>query len=79
MNDPRSKTSQEVLDKNELLWGVNDLVITLPNRTKMIVFPEPKKSFEEKQRLVEQSKAVQTPTISTLNDKIAIDISQFSK
>ena len=45
VSDLRNKDSQEVLPKEEKLTGVNDLVITLPNRTKMIVYPEPKKSF----------------------------------
>ena len=47
-NDPRAKDSPEIIVKDEVLWGINDLVITLPNRTKMIVFPEPKKTFQQK-------------------------------
>ncbi len=47
-NDPRAKDSNEIVNKDEVLWGINDLVITLPNRTKMIVFPEPKKTFQQK-------------------------------
>ncbi len=38
-NDPRAKESSEVVPPEEVLWGINDLVITLPNRTKMIVYP----------------------------------------
>lgn len=48
VNDPRAKESPEVVSREELLWGINDLVITLPNRTKMIVYPEPKKTLQQK-------------------------------
>jgi hypothetical protein len=51
-NDPRAKESTEVVPKEEVLWGINDLVITLPNRTKMIVYPEPKKTFQQKANIV---------------------------
>jgi hypothetical protein len=47
-----SKESTEVVPKEEVLWGINDLVITLPNRTKMIVYPEPKKTFQQKANIV---------------------------
>ena len=75
MNDPRSKDSSEPLDKQETLWGINDLVITLPNRTKMIVYPESKKTFEQKQKILQKNQIIDVPTLSTLNDKIAINIS----
>lgn len=51
-NDPRAKESTVVVPKEEVLWGINDLVITLPNRTKMIVYPEPKKTFQQKSNIV---------------------------
>lgn len=79
VNDHRSKDNHAVVPREEVLWGINDLVITLPNRTKMIVFPEAKKSWEEKLRLVEGASLVETPTIASLNSKVTIDVSQFSK
>lgn len=45
----KSKDSNEPIAEDTQLWGINDLVLTMPNRTKMIVFPEPKKPFERKQ------------------------------
>ena len=44
----KNKDSDEPIPEDTPLWGINDLVITMPNRTKMIVFPEPKKPLELK-------------------------------
>lgn len=74
-NDLRSKGSQEAIDRNQLLWGINDLVITLPNRTKMIVFPEPKKTLQQKNELVNKVQYPQTPTVGHFNSKVTIDVS----
>ena len=78
-NDPRAKDSTEVVPKEEVLWGINDLVITLPNRTKMIVYPEPKKTFQQKADIVARQEYPDTPTLGLFNKKLAIDISEFSK
>jgi hypothetical protein len=79
VNDPRAKDSQEVIPRDELLWGINDLVITLPNRTKMIVFPEPKRTLQQKYEIVGRNDSPDTPTVGHFNKKITIDISEFSK
>lgn len=52
--NPKSKESTKPIDPEELLWGVNDLVITLPNRSKITIFPEPQPSLEQKKKLLEQ-------------------------
>ena len=61
------------------LWGINDLVITMPNRTKMIVFPEPKKPFEHKEKIVSMSSIDHNLTLGDLNDRFNIDLSSFTK
>jgi hypothetical protein len=78
-NDPRAKESSEVVGREEVLWGINDLVITLPNRTKMIVFPEPKKTFQQKSDIVARGEYPDTPTLGLFNKKLSIDISEFTK
>lgn len=45
----------------------------------MIVLPEPKKSFDQKQRLLKVAESVDVPTVGTLNKRLVIDISEFSK
>lgn len=61
------------------MTGIHDLVITLPNRTKMIVYPEAKKKFQEKKKIVESYSSPDSPTIGELNKKIVLDISDLSK
>lgn len=45
----------------------------------MIVFPEPKKTLQQKYEIVSKSDIPDTPTFSHFNKKITIDISEFSK
>lgn len=70
-----SKGSSEPIANDVSLWGINDLVITLPNRTKMIVFPEPKKTFEQKEQIVNRYNLKDSLTMGDLNDKFTIDLS----
>ena len=39
LSSPKSWDNEGLISMDEKLWGINDLVITLPNRTKMIVYP----------------------------------------
>lgn len=45
----------------------------------MIVFPEPKKTLQQKYELVSKNEFPDTPTVGLFNKKITIDISEFTK
>ena len=49
VNNPKNKDSNEVIPKEKMLSGINDLIVTLPNRTKMIIFPEQRKTLTQKE------------------------------
>jgi hypothetical protein len=45
----------------------------------MIVYPEPKKTLQQKYEAVKKSNYPDTPTLGQFNKNITIDISEFSK
>lgn len=45
----------------------------------MIVFPEPKKSLNEKNQALNKNNLPDTPTLGLVHKQVSIDISEFSK
>jgi hypothetical protein len=45
----------------------------------MIVYPEAKKTYEQKEKIVDQADQPSTPTVGEFNKKIYIDVSGLSK
>ena len=54
-------------------------MVTLPNRTKMIIYPEQRKSLAQKEEILKRYQYPDTPTISFLQSKIALDVNDFTK
>lgn len=62
-----------------MLSGINDLVVTLPNRTKMVIYPEQRKSLTQKEEIIKKYQYPDVPTIAFLQTKTALDVNEFTK